>query len=186
LAIIAPEEKRMFDFDVRSGNEPSPGHTPGGLTGLTLPREVLSEHVTHVRRRAPVILGPACPAREALARMAERHARAALVASHGVLLGTLTERDVVRRLIELPAGASLADAPVFQLMSAEPDALLETDTVGYAISKLWSLGGQPLPIVRPTGALLGLLESQDILAWIGDRALGPSPLGGAVNRDLCE
>ena len=173
----------MFDFDVRSGNEPSPEQT---LEGLAILREVLSEQVTRVRRRAPVILAPACSAREALARMAERHARAALIASHGVLLGTLTERDVVRRLIEPPTVTSVADAPVFQLMSAEPDTLLETDTVGYAIRKLWSLGGQPLPIVRPTGALFGLLECQDVLAWIGDRASRASVLSGVVNPDFCE
>jgi CBS domain-containing protein len=186
LAIIAAEEKTMFDFDVRSGNEPSPGRTLVGLSGLAILREGLSEPVSRVRRRAPVILAPACSAREALARMAERHARAALIASHGVLLGTLTERDLVCRLIEPSAATPVADAPVFQLMSAEPDTLLETDTVGYAISKLWSLGGQPLPIVRPTGALFGLLESQDILAWLGDRATRPSALGGVVNRDSGE
>jgi CBS domain-containing protein len=186
LAIIAVEEKAMFDFDVRSGNEPPSRPRLDGLGGLTIPRELLAEPVTQVRRRAPVMLLPACPARDALARMAERHARAALVASHGVLLGTLTERDVVRRLIELPAGSSLAEAPVFQLMSSEPDTLLDTDSVGYAIRKLWSLGGQPLPIVRPTGALLGLLESQDILAWIADRVVPPGSAGGNVNRDFSE
>lgn len=176
----------MFDFDVRSGNEPSREPPLDSLGGLTALRDALSEQVTRVRRRAPVIVLPACPAREALARMAERHARAALVASHGVLLGTLTERDVVRRLIELPAGTSLAEAPVFQLMSAEPDTLLETDTVGYAISKLWSLGGQPLPIVRPTGALSGLLESQDVLTWLAERTPGPGLARAAVNRDRSE
>jgi CBS domain-containing protein len=176
----------MFDFDVRSGNEPSPGQTLEGLAGLAVLREVLAEQVIRVRRRAPVILPPACPVREALARMAERHAGAALIASHGVLLGTLTERDIVRRLVEPPAAASVADAPVSQLMSAEPHTLLETDTVGYAIGKLWSLGGQPLPIVRPSGALFGLLESQDVLVWIGDRTARGYTLSGVVNQDSGE
>lgn len=173
----------MFDFDVRSGNEPSPDLPVTRLGQWAALGEVLSEQVSHVRRRAAVILPPACPAREALARMAERHARAALIASHGVLLGTLTERDVVRRLIEVPPGTPLGEAPVFQLMSSETDTIFETDTVGYAVSKLWSLGGLPLPILRPSGALSGLLESHDILAWLGDRVAGADVTGINVNRD---
>jgi CBS domain-containing protein len=175
----------MFDFDVRSGNEPS-GQPLAGLGGLAALRELLCEPVTRVHRRTPVVLPPTCPAQEALARMAERHARAALVASHGVLLGTLTERDVVRRLLDPPSGVRLGDAPVFQMMSPEPDTLLETDTVGYAIRKLWSLGGQPLPIVRPTGALIGLLEGQDVLSWLADRAAGDGGNRSVVNPDSCE
>jgi len=163
----------MFDFDVRSGNEPSPQDALSGLGGLPMLRDLVSEPVTRVRRRAPVVLAPGCPAKQALERMAERHANAALVASHGVLLGMLTEWDVIRGLLDPPPGVGPADVPVFQLMSAEPDAVLETDTVGYAIGKLWSLGGLPLPIIGATGALFGLLEAQDILAWMADRATRP-------------
>jgi CBS domain-containing protein len=162
------KEHSMFDFDVRSGNEPSTHESRENLIGLGVLRVTLSEPVSRVRRRAPVVLAPACSVRDALAQMAERQASAALVASHGVLLGTLTERDILRRLLE-PA-VPLAEVPIFQLMSAEPGSLFETDTVGYALRKLWSLGGQPVPIVRPSGALAGLLETQDLVAWICDRA----------------
>jgi CBS domain-containing protein len=146
---------------------PQPPSSPPVLLDL------VSEPVARVRRRPAVVLTPTCPAKQALERMAEGHANAALVASHGVLLGMLTERDLVRGLLASPVNAGLADAPVFQLMSAEPDVVLETDTVGYAIGKLWSLGGRPLPIVGPTGALFGLLEAQDVLAWMADRACRP-------------
>lgn len=158
----------MFDFDVRSGNEPSPHQSLGRLMGLRALRGNLSETISRIRRRPPVVLPPACPVREGLATMAAHHASTALIASHGVLLGTLSERDVLRRLLEAPA--PLAGVPVFQLMSAETATLSEADTVGYAIRKLWSMGGQPLPIVRPGGGVVGLLETQDLVAWICDRA----------------
>jgi CBS domain-containing protein len=163
-----PRSQIMFDFDVRSGNEPSPYESLGQLMGLGALRGNLSEPVSRIRRRPPVVLAPACSVRDGLATMAAHHASTALIASHGVLLGTLAERDVLRRLLE--AAAPLAGVPVFQLMSAETATLSETDTVGYAIRKLWSMGGQPLPIVRASGALFGLLETQDVVAWICDRA----------------
>jgi CBS domain-containing protein len=169
----------MFDFDVRSGNEPPPLASLGQLMHLGALRGNLSEPVSRVRRRSPVVLTPAASIREGLATMVTHHASAALVASHGVLLGTLTERDILRRLLE--TAAPLGEVPVFQLMSADTEALSETDAVGYAIRKLWSRGGQPLPIVQPSGAPVGLLETQDLLAWICDRA-SPSRLGGPNDR----
>lgn len=165
----------MFDFDVRSGNEmlspeaalPALGNLPSELT----------EPVAAVRRRPPVIVTPACPVREALSRMAEAHLGTALVAAHGVLLGVLSERDILRRLVEQSSG--VAALPVVQLMDAEPDALMETDTVGYALRKLWTRGGRPLPIVRANGALVGQLDAQDLIAWVVDRR----PAWDALQRD---
>jgi len=174
----------MFDFDVRSGNEPSPHDPLTHLMGLGALRGSLAEPVARIRRRPPVVLAPACSVREGLATMAAHHASTALIASHGVLLGTLAERDVLRRLLESPA--PLAGVPVYQMMSAETATLSEADTVGYAIRKLWSLGGRPLPIVRPGGGLFGLLETQDVVAWICDRAsLSPiAALAASAPRNL--
>jgi CBS domain-containing protein len=172
----------MFDFDVRSGNEPSPHDSLAQLMGLRALRGNLSEPISRIRRRPPVILAPACSLHEGLATMAAHHASTALIASHGVLLGTLAERDVLRRLLESPA--PLAGVPVFQFMSAETETLSETDTIGYAVRKLWSMGGRPLPIVRPSGGVFGLLETQDLVAWICERAtfsaLAPPSPGVAI------
>lgn len=167
----------MFDFDVRSGNEKLAAEAVNALPALgNLPSE-LTEPVAAVRRRPPVIVTPDCPVREALARMVNEHAGTALVAAHGVLLGVLSERDILRRLVEQPAG--VAALPVVQLMDAEPDALLETDSVGYALRKLWSRGGRPLAIVRPNGALAGQLDAQDLIAWMVDHR----PSSDALQRE---
>ena len=111
--------------------------------------------------------------------MAHRHASVALVASHGVLLGMLSEREIVRRLLE--PQALTGDLPVWQVMVTDPDTLLESDTVAYAIRKLWTLGGRAMPIVRPSGSIFGVLEAQDLVTWMCSRATARSaPFAGEV------
>ncbi|MBC8131987.1 MAG: CBS domain-containing protein, partial [Deltaproteobacteria bacterium] len=108
----------MFDFDVRSGKNPEADAPQGDRrlghdylypflpdAGSSHPCEdsvsiELSEPISQIPRRAPLVVAPACTLQDAFRLMAEREASAALVASHGVLLGMLTERDVVRRLLE--------------------------------------------------------------------------------------
>ncbi|MES1172518.1 MAG: CBS domain-containing protein [Bacteroidota bacterium] len=170
----------MFDFDVRSGHDPvSPELLAGLSQGRALPAD-LSEPVTRIPRRAPLVVPPSFPLRSTLKVMAERHAAAALVASHGVLLGMLGEREIVRRLVD--GNIASADLPVGEVMTAEVETLFESDTVAYAVRKLWTLGGRPLPIVTPNGGLWGLLETHDVVSWLCGRmgAAGPKPLNDAL------
>jgi CBS domain-containing protein len=157
----------MFDFDVRAGQDAS---TPELLVNLSRARGLrddFSDPVSRVPRRAALLLSPSCSLREATNLMAIRHAGTAVVVSHGVLLGMLGEREVVRRMLEQKD--TTEDLPVWKVMASDPETLLETDSVAYAIRKLWMLGGRAMPIVRPNGTLLGLLETQDVVTWLCDR-----------------
>lgn len=181
----------MFDFDVRSGSLRPDNLRQEGLRVAALrsendsgPNDLaalgrlgasgyhFADPITDVPRRPPVVLVPSWTVREAFGLMVERHASVALVASHGVLLGTLSEREIVRRLLESQQAAG--DVPVWEAMVSEPETLLETDTVAYAIRKLWTLGGRAMPIVRASGAVFGVLETQDLVSWMCGR-VGASP-----------
>jgi CBS domain-containing protein len=50
-----------------------------------------------------------------------------------------------------------------------PDTLLESDAVGYALRRLRTSGLRALPVVQPSGSLTGLLDINDIVAWLCDR-----------------
>lgn len=153
----------MFDFDVRSGDPAEPDLLVGRAS-LRAADEELLEPLAKIPRRAPLVVAPSWTVREAFNLMVDRHAAAALVASHGVLLGVLSERQIVRELLgSQPAPGEL---PVWRVMAPEPETLLESDTIAYAIRKLWTLGGAAMPVVRPSGAVFGLLETQDLVAWM--------------------
>lgn len=168
----------MFDFDVRSGDELSEPELPGNLIRLRAGTE-LCEPIAKIPRRSPLLVAPSWTVREAFNLMSHRHSSAALVASHGVLLGMLSEREIVRRLLEPQPLAG--DLPVCQVMVTDPETLLESDTVAYAIRKLWTLGGRAMPIVRPSGSIFGILETQDLVTWMCSRATArPAPFASDV------
>jgi CBS domain-containing protein len=168
----------MFDFDVRAG---APTSTEpemlASLSGLHALREELAAPIDRVPRRPAAILAPERPLRDAVSLMAHQHAGAALVVSHGVLLGILSEREIMRRLLQQPSEG--ADTPVWKVMSSDPDTLLDSDTVGYAVRKLRALGARAMPIVQPNGALRGLFDTHDVVSWLCDRMTGGgvSPAG---------
>lgn len=183
----------MFDFDVRSGYdqaappppvpppaaEPSTGHQrppAHEVVGLFALGEDLCQPIAVVPRRQPVVVAPSLSLQSVLEAMRERHADAALVASHGILLGVVRERDLIHRAVR--GRPATGDLPVAEVMAIDFESLLETDGVDYAVRKLWSLGGIPMPVVRPNGSFCGLLETQDIVAWLCDR-IATRGMGGA-------
>jgi CBS domain-containing protein len=161
----------MFDFDVRAGSK-RPEHDSQNTRRPSPRSGDFSDSITTVPRRPPVVVAPSWTIREAFGLMIDRHASMALIASHGVLLGTLSEREIVRHLMD--PDSSAGSRPVFQAMLPEPETLMESDTVAYAVQKLWTLGGRAMPIVRSNGAVFGVLETQDLVSWMCGR-VGAAP-----------
>jgi CBS domain-containing protein len=159
----------MLDFDVRAGYLEAVGEPEmlADLSGVHALRDELGAPIGTVPRRSPVIVAPDRPLRETVTLMADQHVGAALVVSHGVLLGILTEREIMRRLLLQPATG--ADAPVWKVMTTDPDTLLDSDTVGYAVRKLRALGVRAMPILQPNGSLRGLFGTHDVVAWLCER-----------------
>jgi CBS domain-containing protein len=179
----------MFDFDVRSGRNREAAENAVLTEVLADPsphdllRNELSACIAQVPRRRPLLVGPSSPVKTALRLMAERPCGAVLVASHGVMLGMLSAFDVFQRMLDAKAPDALLALPAAEAMDSRPQTLLESDTVGYAVRKLWSLDGRPMPIVQPSGAFSGLLETQDVLAWLCGRRR-PAGSAGAVAWQL--
>ena len=167
----------MFDFDVRSGHDLGEQEMLANLSRVPALREELSEPIARIARRPSVVVAPATALQDALQLMTKQQVSAALVASHGVLLGTLTEREILRRLLADPPVT--AASPVWKVMVSESETLLENDTIAYAVQKLWTLGVRTMPVMHANGNLAGLLDTHDIVAWLCDRlsARGVSRIG---------
>jgi len=158
----------MFDFDVRATTPLTESELLETLARVPALDDDLRTPIDEIPRRPALILDPQRTLREAAAIMAERRMGTALVASHGVLMGLVTERDILAKVMESPAAPAAA---VWTAMTkgAGPDTLLESDAVGYALRRLRTLGVRALPIVQPTGGLRGLFDINDIVAWLCDR-----------------
>lgn len=159
----------MFDFDVRATTPLTESELLETLARVPALDDELRTPIKEIPRRPALILDPKRTLREAAALMADRRMGTALVASHGVLMGVVTERDILARVMESPAMAPAADVWTAMTKGAGPDALLESDAVGYALRRLRTLGVRALPIVQPAGGLRGLFDINDIVAWLCDR-----------------
>jgi CBS domain-containing protein len=167
----------MFDFDVRSGNIQPADQPRGGVAARAEETDAVLDAISTLTRRAPLVVGPLVSLRSALGLMADRQVAAALVASHGVLLGILNERDLVHRLLE--TDAEKGQLAVWRVMQPNTETLLDTDSMAYAATKLWARGGRAMPVLRRNGVLYGLLETQDVVAWMCGR-VGAEPRPSAA------
>jgi CBS domain-containing protein len=156
----------MFDFDVRDveGAREPQTIAPPGLSHLA---HDLADPIARIRRRPALVLPPTHTLADALRCFGESEHGMALVASYGYLLGTLTEKQLIRHLGEQPSAAPAT--AVWRVMLAGPETLRESDSAGYALQKLRQLGVTAMPILHASGRLLGLLDCRDLLNWVSAR-----------------
>ena len=127
---------------------------------LNLHTETLQQVVTS----DPVCLDPLTPVREAFERMKEQQRGAVLICREGKLVGIFTERDA----LALMADAVDLDLPIERVMTPDPVALSEQDTLGAAITKMAHGGYRRLPIVDAEGRPVGFLKVGSILHFLVD------------------
>lgn len=100
---------------------------------------------------------------EVALRMKEGGVSCALVIEGDKLAGIFTEHDVLRKLAG--ANEAILTAPVSELMTANPEALRETDSVAAALNKMAIGRYRNVPIVRNDGSY-GVTSIQHVLKYI--------------------
>lgn len=109
-------------------------------------------------------LSPCDTAEAALAVMEGSGIGAVAVCEDGVLVGILTERDVIRNwriLLDRPQEATVGD-----LMTPDPVTIRSSDSIAAALQRMRQSGHRHLPVMR-AGRVVGILSAGDIPA--GDR-----------------
>ena len=80
----------------------------------------------------------------------------------GSLVGIVTERDFLTRIADQPG---LADLPVRDFMTPNPETVLKTDTVAMALGKMNVRGYRHLPVVEGNKPV-GMISVRDILRYM--------------------
>lgn len=86
-----------------------------------------------------------------------------LVTKNGVLVGILTERDIVFKI--LAKKKKPADVRVESVMTPNPVMLDEEDTLAYALNRMAVGGCRHVPILRE-GRPAGIVSVRDILKYL--------------------
>jgi CBS domain-containing protein len=121
------------------------------------------------------------PLARAAREMCERHVGMLVVTEDrpgGRLpVGVLTDRDIVRA--QLRRRADLNCLSVDEAMSTQPLLVGENEALIDAIGRMRARGVRRAPVVNLTGALVGVVSIDDLLALIAEELFGLSRLVGA-------
>jgi CBS domain-containing protein len=156
----------MFDFDVR---DVPPEPETELLSHLAVPgfRDELQTPISMIPRRPSLTVAPSCTLREVTGAMREQRTGTALVASEGVVLGVLLQPHILAKLMTPPALAP--DSPAWMAMTNHQESLLEDASAGFALHRMRLANARSLPMVGRSGAVRGLLDLHDLIAWLCDR-----------------
>ncbi len=111
---------------------------------------------------SPLCVAPDTSIRETLLILRAQHRGALLVCREERLVGILTERDVVRILVE----AKDLDAPISREMVSEPLAVGENASVAEAIRRMAENGYRRLPVVDASNRPVGLVDVEGIVHFL--------------------
>jgi CBS domain-containing protein len=153
----------MFDFDVRGAGDPDERRSEDVL-GLGTVH--LGAPVGDLPRGPALVIAPELRVGGAIEALRRARRSAAVVARQQRPLGVVTERDL---LTHADVGAQGRDAAVATVMTSGLEPLRATDTVGASLRRMCAGRVWHLPIVCPSGLLLGSIDVSDLMIWLRDR-----------------
>jgi CBS domain-containing protein len=104
---------------------------------------------------------------EAARRMTAEAVGCVVVVQEGVVLGILTDRDIVVRGVR--PGLDLRKVAVTELMSRGAVTIGPDADTATAITLMAARGVRRLPVVDGDGTVIGLLSLDDVAAVVGDQ-----------------
>jgi CBS domain-containing protein len=126
--------------------------------------------VSHLRRslksimKPAIVISPGSLIAEALDIMTTRRMGCVLIEENKRLCGIFTERDVLKKI----AGSTIdiKTTPIGTLMTVNPQALCESDTIAYALNFMDQGGYRHIPIVSETYEPVGMVSIKDIVSYL--------------------
>ena len=124
-------------------------------------RSLMEDSVSALRPRTPVAVPPQTSVQEAMRTMLERNIGALLVVDvSGKLVGILSERDLLTKVAgELAPGE---ERPVSDFMTTNPETVIASDSLAFALHKMDSGGYRHLPVLTE-GKVVGVVSVRDML-----------------------
>jgi CBS domain-containing protein len=138
---------------------------PGDTVEHVERRELRRQPVRAVGRSDAITIEASTPIGAALERLREARVEGLLVCEGDRLVGLLTEREVLERV--LGAAADLA-APVAGFMAPEPRSLPPDAPLTDALALFNGSGEALIPLVGADSRVEGVLRQTDVLAFVAE------------------
>jgi signal-transduction protein with cAMP-binding, CBS, and nucleotidyltransferase domain len=153
---MKPEES-PYDEDVRYDDD----------TGSDKPLHagLFAEPIRGLRRRAVhVAVSRQASIADAAHVMRETGTGCVLVEEHGKLVGILTERDILQKLVG--TGYDPARTGVSGVMTPNPESLTPDDPIAFALQRMSVGGYRHIPLVDEQGHPVGILSVKDVVDFL--------------------
>lgn len=123
------------------------------------------ERIRALRLAEPARVAPEAPLSETLQAMRAAAIGCALVCEGRRVVGILTERDVLNKIV----GAQVdLGSPVRDFMTANPGTLRPEDTLADAIHLMTEKGFRHVPLLDAQGLDAGVVCAKDLIEYIAD------------------
>jgi CBS domain-containing protein len=126
---------------------------------------LLSDAVSVLAPKEPILLDEATLADAALAAMMERDRIAVVVVdTDGRLSGIVTDRDLLKRIYGAECGGGqtrLAD-----VMTRDPETVNADDRICYAVNRMMAASCRTVPVVDGERRPIALVTVDDITKWL--------------------
>jgi len=126
-------------------------------------------NVSEVMTAQVVTVSPRTTVSEVAATMAKIESGAVPVTDDGKVVGLITDRDIVIRVVAEKLGL---DTPVSEVMTEGVETCREDDNVADATAKMGAKQIRRLVVLNDQGRLAGILSLGDIAVDYGAKAVG--------------
>ena len=153
---------------------------------MSLRENLKQEAAQALRLREPLTASSDLTVGDAIKMMRERCRGCVIVTEGRRPIGILTERDILTKVLanNVPLATSVAD-----VMTGEPSAIREGDTVGRVIRAMNDGGFRNMPVVDGSGFLKGVVSIKRIVEYLVEHFpaavfnLPPQPKQGQAARE---
>lgn len=124
---------------------------------------IMGFKVRHLETRPPVSVSPETSLEQAISLMRSNRIGYVVVVDKGDLVGILTERDILLKVVGLGVGY---DAPVSRYMTSNPCVVQMDDSLVSAVQLMDKGGYRHLPLVDDGGSVVGIVSIRHIVNFI--------------------
>lgn len=127
-------------------------------------KQVIHEwKVRHLDPSEPIIVAPDATLADAVDQMRNGRAGYVFVCDGDALVGVLTERDLLLKVVGLGVGY---DAPVRDFMTPNPKTTHADDPIAQAMGLMNEGGYRHLPLVDEVGKVVGAVSTRHLINFI--------------------
>lgn len=138
--------------------------------GRSFDAELLREPLGTFTHRKPLIFALNASVSDAMRAMQREHTGCVLLTGDGTarmpLLGIFTERDVLLRIID--RGRNPASLPLSEVMTAEPESVLDDAPLAWVLNRMAVGGYRHVPVVDAAGRPTLVVSVRDVVEFLVD------------------